>query len=77
MSKTPFEVRLELLQLAQTILNEKAFAEKNRLEQDWFADREIAMANHTSPRAFPKAPTVNSEDLIELAQKLNEFVSNG
>jgi len=82
MSKTPFEIRLELLNLANGILNDKNWAERNRLQDDWNTKRELAMRNGTFdiPASIPPAPTVptvNEDDIIALAKKLNEFVSNG
>jgi hypothetical protein len=77
MSKTPFEIRLELLNLAKNILTEKAFNERNRLEQDWFVKREICTTNNVSVPAFPKTPAIDEDEIAQLAKKLNDFVSNG
>jgi hypothetical protein len=84
-NKTPFELRFDLLSLAQGILNEKAFAERQRLENDWSFRRDLMMADaHTQgdkiselkPEPYPVMPAVNADEIIELAKKLNEFVSN-
>lgn len=81
MSKTPYEIRLELLSMAQSILTENMFAERNRLENDWQTIREMAMINtqrgnmSTVPE-FPQLPTISSDEIIALATQLNEFVSN-
>ena len=77
MSKTPFEIRLELLNLAKDILTEKAFNERNRLEQDWFAKREYYQTQNKEAPAFPITPSVDETEITELAKKLNDFVSNG
>jgi hypothetical protein len=81
-NKTPFEIRTELLSQAQSIVMDKNFAERQRLENDWNLAREIAFANaengHTSAApAFPQMPVVTTEEIIAEARKLNEFVSNG
>ena len=82
MSKTPFEIRLELLQLANGILNDQIWPERNRVEQDWNIQREAAMkaydagADIDCPPA-PIVPVVQEDEIIRLAKKLNEFVSNG
>lgn len=81
MSKTPYEIRLELLSMAQSILTENMFAERNRLENDWQTVREMAIintqrGNMASVPAFPQLPTISSDEIIALASKLNEFVSN-
>jgi len=77
MSKTPFEIRLELLTLAKDILSEKTFAERNRLENDWFVKRELCVSQNKDAPPFPKSPTVNEDEITDLAKKLNDFVSNG
>lgn len=64
----PFEIRLELLKLAQQIENERVMAERIRLENDWHAAAE-------STKTFPVVPTVSVEDVIKAAETLNAFVS--
>lgn len=82
MSKTPYEIRLELLSMAQNILSENMYAERNRLENDWQLQREIAIEGirsgnkWTQSIPFPTLPTISSDEIIALATKLNEFVSN-
>lgn len=81
MSKTPYEIRLELLSMAQAIISENMFAERNRLENDWQFTREIAIesvrqGNMVKQSPFPTMPTISSDEIIALASKLNEFVSN-
>ena len=63
----PFEIRLELLKLAQSIEFEKMMAERIRLESDWQS------FNSTYP--FPSLPAVQVEDVIKTAESLNTFVS--
>jgi hypothetical protein len=82
MSKSPFEIRLELLQLANGILNDANWAERNRVENDWNTQRELAMkaydagADIDCPPA-PIVPVVQEDEIIRLARKLNEFISHG
>lgn len=82
MSKTPYEIRLELLSMAQSIVTENMFAERSRLENDWQMLREIAVEGvrqgnqWSSVPPFPTMPTISSDEIIALASKLNEFVSN-
>lgn len=64
----PFEIRLELLKLAQQIENERVMAERIRLENDWHAAAE-------NTKTFPVVPTVSVEDVIKAAETLNAFVS--
>jgi hypothetical protein len=81
-SKTPFEIRTELLAQAQSILFERLMAERMRLENDWNTQREVAFALRENGHSallpeFPKLPTISTEEIIAEARKLNEFVSNG
>lgn len=81
-NKTPFEIRTELLQQAQSIVFEKMMAERMRLENDWSVQRDIATIHshngvHSSIPSFPQMPAVTTEEIIEEARKLNDFVSNG
>jgi hypothetical protein len=77
MSKTPFEIRLDLLQMANGILSDKNWAERNRLDQDWAIKKDIALKYSDTAPPAPIVPTVNEDEIITLAKKLNEFVSNG
>ena len=76
-SKTPFEIRFELLVLAKDILNQKTGAEHERLTNDWFAQREIASQEKLPMPSYPILPVIDSQDIINLAKELNNFVSNG
>jgi hypothetical protein len=77
MSKTPYEIRLELLSMAQSILMEQSMNERIRLENDWNMKCEaVRVRGGTDFPSFPDVPAVNSENVIALAEKLNGFVSN-
>lgn len=81
-NKTPFEIRTELLSQAQSILFERNMAERMRLENDWNLHRDIAtIHSHNGVEStvppFPQMPAVTTEEIIEEARKLNDFVSNG
>lgn len=83
MSKTPFEIRLDLLNLAQQVLSDTTQQERNRLEQDWHMARELAIiaaqkgdGSDIIVPPFPSLPTITEEELIRVAKKLNDFVSN-
>jgi hypothetical protein len=72
MSLNPYEIRLELLKLAQTTLNEKTYNTRQGLMDKFHASREIDPTAH-----FPNLPEMPSmEDIIKEAKKLNDFVSN-
>ena len=72
MSKSPYEIRLDLLRLAKESLFEPYFYERSNLEMQWNAARDVN-PNAAFP-TMPVAPT--TEDIIAQAKKLNEFVSN-
>lgn len=78
-SKTPFEIRSDLLNLALTICSERTNAERQKLEQDWHSIREMCISASGSKIIpdYPKIPFVTSEEVISEAKKLNDFVSNG
>lgn len=81
-NKTPFEIRTELLTQAQSILFEKMMAERMRIENDWNMMREIALIQsdngvNSSIPSYPQMPIITTEEIIEEARKLNDFVSNG
>lgn len=81
MGKTPYEIRYELLMMAQSILNEKVMNERIKIENNWNmqcdAARVSADLTHMTPSfpAFPNIPVITEEDIIQTANKLNEFVS--
>lgn len=80
MSKTPYEIRLELLKLANEILCTPVFQTREAKLQEWHASRE-RFPDETAPqdpKPFPALPDFPSTDeIIERAKVLNEFVTNG
>ena len=83
MTKTPYEIRLDLLAMAQGILSEQTMNLRIQLENDWNMscerEREIAtrMNSAIAVPKFPNVPQYNEDDVIAMAKKLNDFVSNG
>lgn len=80
MTKTPYEIRLELLAMAQAIITEQTMNDRIRLENDWGLAREKASialaagADVTLP-PFPEVPKISEKAIIKMAEKLNAFVS--
>jgi len=71
MSKTPYEIRLDLLRLANEILLQPVFHRRSALEMEWSAKRD---ANPTEP--FPNLPDFpTGAQVIDEAERLNRFVS--
>lgn len=80
MGKTPYELRYELLAMAQAILTENLMNERIRLENDWGLAREkastaISQNKDVEMPPFPNVPTIDPDKIIELAETLNKFVS--
>ena len=69
MSKTPYELRYELLMMAQSIITENLMNERIRLENDWNLEREKASIQMASGGK-------DVHEVIEMAKTLNNFVSN-
>jgi len=81
MSKTPYELRYELLMMAQSIITENIMNERIRLENDWNLECEVARINSdkgidTMVPRFPNVPKIDVNSVIEMAKTLNNFVSN-
>lgn len=81
MTKTPYELRYELLAMAQSILVERNMNDRIKLENDWNAECEKARfdAERTGsllelPK-FPEVPNFGVDYLINVAERLNAFVS--
>ena len=76
-TKSPFEIRLDLLHLAQSILSDQSWQKRNVLEQNWNAQKDIAILDQKQVPVFPETSPITTEEIIAEAKKLNEFVSNG
>jgi len=90
MTKTPYEIRKDLLDMARDILVYNA-EQKNTADREDFMlqrdtyermlDKQIAHADSIlalgdlAPK-FPEGPTIEREEIIKLAKYLNDFVSN-
>jgi hypothetical protein len=72
MSKTPYEIRLELLKMANEILNTPVFQTREARLQEYHS--KITEANRES-LAFPTLPDFpSSTDIIAKAEELKKFV---
>ena len=72
MSKTPFELRMELLSMAKDLLVDEYHSKNSFVKDQWHRQLEI-------DRSVP-APTgikyPSEDDVIAKAKKLNAFISN-
>jgi hypothetical protein len=82
-SKTPYEIRAELLSLAQGIVSEQHHVQNDKTQRDWEKECDVCtflMSTTNSEVGYPKAPVVTTasvDEVLEAAKKLNEFVTNG
>lgn len=73
MSKTPFEIRLELLTLAKEILQAPVYEKRNQLANEYHS--KLTDANRAT-MPFPTMPDFPSTtDIVAKAEELNRFVS--
>jgi len=76
MSMTPYEIRLELLKMAQGMLTDDYMFKRNAVENQWHSQVEASkIAGNPAPDlpALPPYPT--EEEIIKKAEVLNGFVS--
>ena len=72
MSKSPYEIRLELLKLANEVLLTPVYQKRSALEMEWSARREV-----NPSEAFPAMPEFPTTDkIIAEAERLKAFVDN-
>lgn len=72
MSKTPYEIRLDLLKLSKENLTEIAYSKRQALTDEFHAKFE----NDSHNAKFPDLPDLPStNDIITEAEKLNTFVT--
>jgi hypothetical protein len=72
MSKTPFEIRMNLLEMAKDLAMQDFFTKRDMLMEQWHRNSEV---NKSLPvpelEAYP-----TEQDIIAKAKLLNAFVSN-
>ena len=72
MSKTPYEIRLELLNLAKEILQAPVYEKRNKLSDEYHS--KLTDANRDS-LPFPTMPDFPStSDIVSEAEALKKFV---
>lgn len=73
MSKTPFEIRLELLKLAKDTLFEPIYNKRDALKEEYHSKLTDRTRETLAYPTMPDFPTTN--DIIAKAEELNKFVS--
>jgi hypothetical protein len=73
---TPFEIRLELLKMAQSMLTDDYMFKRTAVENQWNAQVDAAKIACQPPPELPPLPPYPTEtDVIRKATELNSFVS--
>ena len=73
MSKTPYELRLELLEIAKGMLESEWYAKKERAMEQFFHERDHLKNNVAAVPELSAFP--NSKEVLELASTFNNFIS--
>jgi len=74
MSKTPYEIRLELLTLAKEILQAPIYQTRESLSDEYHSKLNDANRGTLPYPTMPDFPS--SADIISKAEELNKFVSD-
>ena len=73
MSKTPYEIRLELLKLAKESLFEPVYHKRDSLREKYQVDVNAGQKPDTPYPDLPTFPT--TDEIVAEAEKLNGFIS--
>jgi hypothetical protein len=74
---SPFEIRLQLLQMAKDMLSDDYYGKREMISNEYASKCEIAKIHGTELPAHPGFPPFPSEtEIIAKATALNGFVSN-
>lgn len=76
MSKTPYEIRLNLLDMAKSMCEANWHSNREFVMQEWCWKVEVAKENK---QPLPPKPSINplvEDDFIRVAERLNTFISN-
>jgi hypothetical protein len=77
-NKTPFEIRLELIAIAKDMLERDHNTMVEAITHKWYQECDTARTNNQPVPDMPDFPLFpSSKKILEKANELNEFVSNG
>lgn len=75
-NKTPYEVRLEILKMAQDIEMQRYYSDQSNIVNQWNVDVDTARVKEIDPPEMPTMPNFPTGELIlQQAQLLGEFVN--
>ena len=76
-NKSPYEIRLEVLKLAQDAQMQHYEANRERIINNWQVAVETARMNGQEPPAMPDLPAFPTEEkIVKKAQFLGEYIDN-
>jgi hypothetical protein len=73
MSKTPYEIRLELLKLAKDSLFEPVYTRRDALKDEFYSKMSDQNKGTIPYPTLPSFPS--TDDIVAEAEKLNKFIS--
>lgn len=77
MTKTPYEIRLEVLKMAQDTELQHYHRNCDMLMNNWQIQVETARIRNETPPGMPEMPSFPSEEVVvKKAQFLGEFINN-
>jgi hypothetical protein len=77
MSKTPYEIRLEVLKMAQDAALQQFYVNNERVMNSWQAQVETARIRNETPPEMPQMPDFPSEAIVvNKAEFLGEYINN-
>ena len=77
MSKTPFEIRLEILDMAKGIVMADYYAKQNWIREKWEFESSTARDTGGALPNRPENPEFpSSEQILEKAKELKAFIDN-
>lgn len=76
-NKTPYEIRLEVLKMAQDIETQHYYANRETLMNNWQVQVETARNKDLAPPEMPTMPEFPTEEsIVKKAQFLSEYINN-
>lgn len=75
MSKTPYEIRYNLLEMAKSMCENNWNAQRDAVMMEWNIQTDIARETGQPIPSIPKIKPLVEDDFIRVAETLNVFVS--
>lgn len=76
-NKTPYEIRLEVLKMAQDAAIQNYHMNRDRLMTNWQVEVDTARSKGETPPPCPEFPDFPTEEtVVKKAQFLSEYINN-